>query len=109
MNSKELLEQANQRVVTMNKVMRELEDFEGVVGAAQEKDSEIAFYEYGIGTTSLRVLSDDMKQELKIIVIKAITDAQSEKTAELERLLGARKPAILNPDFEQAVKEMEQH
>lgn len=109
MNSNELLSRANQRVVDINKIMGEIEDFDGISYAAQQQESEVAFYENGVGTTFLKVLSDEKKLELKAIVLKAITDAQAEKTTELEQLLGVKKkPAIINPEFEKAIKEMEQ-
>lgn len=127
LNSKELLEQANQRVVTINKLMGEIEGFDGIMSAGS--NGVIAFYTMGIGTTYIDgVLSQDKMQELKETVINAIVTTRDEKTAELEQLLGIKKlppavnldfeekseplqipkkkPATINPKFEQAVQEM---
>lgn len=124
LNSKELLEQANQRVVTINKLMGEIESFDGIMSAG--RDGEVAFYTKGTGTTYIDgVLSQDKMQELKETVINAIVTTRDEKTTELEQLLGIkklppavnldfeekseplqipkRKPATINPEFEQAI------
>ena len=138
MNSKELLEQANSHVVIINKLMGEVEEFEGVVSEA--KIGDVCFYVEGHGTTFIRVLSPEKMQEIKATVLDAITLAQKDKTAELERLLGVgpveakidlleekiaekliqeeqkikesvpvvKKAAVINPEFEAAIKKMEE-
>lgn len=64
MNNRELLEQANQRVVYMNKLMGEIEVCDDIIAVA--KDGDIAFYNSRIGTTFItRVLSPEKLQELK--------------------------------------------
>lgn len=106
MNS--LLDQWNEHIIKGNLLSREIEDFEGIIGAGEEPDSEIAFVEKGIGATYISVLSAAKMNEFKQMVLKAIIDAKQEKTAELEKLMGVRKPATINQVFEAAVKEMEE-
>lgn len=101
-----LLEQANQRVIEINKLMGEVEGFEDIINAGRE--AEIAFADKGAGTTYITVLSPEKMQELKEIVMVGIMSERDNKTAELEKLLGIRKPATINPVFEKAVQEMEQ-
>lgn len=102
-----LVEKWNQHIVQGNKLSRELEDFEGIILAGQEASSEVAFVEKGIGATYISVLSPEKMAEFKQAILKAIMDAKTEKELELEKLMGIHKPAIINPAFEQAVKEME--
>lgn len=97
--SKNLLEQASQRVIEINKTMSEIEKFEDIINAGQ--DAEIAFADK-VNTTYITVLSPEKMQELKEMVLNAIFNAKDEKTTELERLLGIypdRKPTV-NPVFE---------
>lgn len=107
LNSKELLEQANQRVVTINKIMGEIEDFEGILSAG--RTAELSFTEKGIETTYISgVLSAEKMQELKDIVMVAIIKTRDEKTAELEQLLGIKKlPPALNSDFEEKAEPLQ--
>ncbi|HBI73629.1 MAG TPA: hypothetical protein DDY59_10605 [Lachnospiraceae bacterium] len=102
-----LLEQASQRVIEINKAMSEIEKFEDIISAG--RDAEIAFADKG-NTKYITVLSPEKMQELKDTVLVAIINSKNEKDAELERLLGIdkRKPAVINPEFEKAVQEMEQ-
>lgn len=99
-----LLEQANQRVIEINKLMGEVEGFEDIINAGRE--AEIAFADKGAGTTYITVLSPEKMQELKEIVMLGIMNERDNKTAELETLLGIRKPATINPEFEEATKGM---
>lgn len=97
--SKNLLEQASQRVIEINKTMSEIEKFEDIINAGQ--DAEIAFADK-VNTTYITVLSPEKMKELKEMVLNAIFNAKDEKTTELERLLGIypdRKPTV-NPVFE---------
>ena len=105
MNSKELVEQAEIRVKRIN----ELSDS---VGAAEDvlamiSEGEVCFFTSGIGTTHLTpVLSPEKMQKLREAVVTEIILARNKKTAELEQLLGIRKPATINPEFDAATKDM---
>ena len=100
-----LLEQWNDHIIKGNQLSRELEDIESIIGAAQ--DAEVAFYKPGAGSTSfIRVLSPEKMQELKGSVVAAIIQTRDDKVKELEKLMGIRKPAIVNPEFEAAVQSM---
>jgi hypothetical protein len=107
MNSKELLEQAEIRVKRIN----ELSDG---VGAAEDVlamlgEGEVCFFTSGIGTTHLTpVLSPEKLQKLREDIVVEVIHTRNDKSAELEKLLGIRKPATINPEFEKAVQEMEQ-
>lgn len=102
-----LLDQWNEHIVRGNKLSRELEDFEGIMHVADMADSKIAI-SGGVGTTFIdRVLSPEKMADIKRIVITSLNEAKLTKEVELEKLMG-RKPAYINPEFEAAVKEMEQ-
>ncbi|MDF2907971.1 MAG: hypothetical protein K0R34_3292 [Herbinix sp.] len=105
MNSKELLEQAEIRVKRIN----ELSDG---VGAAEDilamlGEGEVCFFTSGIGTTHLTpVLSPEKLQKLREDIVVEVIHTRNDKSAELEKLLGIRKPATVNPEFEAATKDM---
>ncbi|MDF2610060.1 MAG: hypothetical protein K0R92_1534 [Lachnospiraceae bacterium] len=107
MDTKTLLEQANERVKNINRIMGELEDFEAVLSVTGA--SKVALHSNG-GTTFIdTVLSQDDMIDLQDMVVARIIGARNKKTAELEQLLGVekRKPATINPKFEKAVQGME--
>ncbi|MDF2611457.1 MAG: hypothetical protein K0R92_2931 [Lachnospiraceae bacterium] len=108
MDTKTLLEQANERVKNINRIMGELEDFEAVLSVTGT--SKVALHSNG-GTTFIdTVLSQDDMINLQDMVVARIIGARNKKTAELEQLLGMekRKTAIINPKFEKAILEMEE-
>lgn len=101
----DLIAQANEHVVKVNKLCKELEDMEVVVEVAE--DSEVALYQQGAGTTYLTtVLSPETMDGLKQAINKSLAGTKAAKELELEKLMGVRKPAIVNPDFEAAVQDM---
>lgn len=102
-----LLEQWNEHTIKGNQLSRELEDFEGIMHVADMSNSMIAIYD-GAGTTFIgKVLSPEKMEEIKQIVVTALTEAKLTKEVELEKLMG-KKPAYINPTFEAAVQKMEQ-
>lgn len=83
-----LLEQWNEHIIRGNQLSREIEDFDRIIGAGVETNSEIAFVAKGIGTTYISVLSPEKMEEFKRMILNAIYNARDEKTAELEKLMG---------------------
>lgn len=103
-----LVEKWNEHIVQGNRLSRELEDFEEIMHIADMPDSIIAFSHSGNMTTYINsVLSVDKMDEIKQLVVNSLNDSKLAKEKELEKLMGLRKPATINPVFEQAVKEME--
>lgn len=103
-----LLEKWNEYIVQGNQLSRELEEFEGIMHAADKPESVIAFYgPAGSGTTFIdSVLSPEKMAEIKSLVVASLTEARLTKEIELEKLMGIRKPATINPEFEAAVQGM---
>lgn len=103
MNS--LLEQWNDHIIRGNQLSRELENIEALI--EKSKGEDICFTSKPSGATYISVLSPEKLQELRESVVVAIIQVRNEKKEELEKLMGIRKPAILNPAFEAAVQDME--
>ena len=56
-------------------------------------DGEVCFFTSGIGTTHLTpVLSPDKLQKLREDIIVEVIRTRNDKSTELEKLLGIRKP-----------------
>ncbi len=100
-----LVDQWNDHIIKGNQLSRELENIEELLEKAREAD--ICFSSGSNGAIFIRVLSPEKMQELKESAIVAIIHTRDEKTAELEKLMGIRKPATVNPEFEAAIQEME--
>jgi DNA invertase Pin-like site-specific DNA recombinase len=107
-----LLELWNEHIVRGNRLSRELEEIEDLISKA--KESDICFSSGNNGAIFIRVLSSEKMQELKESAMIYIMRARDEKETELQGLMGKlpafpekRNPAIVNPEFEAAVKEME--
>jgi hypothetical protein len=103
-----LLEKWNEYIVQGNQLSRELEGFEDIMHVADKPESVIAFYgPAGSGTTFIdSVLSPEKMAEIKSLVVASLTEAKMTKEIELEKLMGIRKPATINPEFEAAVQGM---
>lgn len=101
-----LVDQWNDHIIKGNQLSRELENIEELLEKARESD--ICFSSGSNGATFIRVLTPEKMQELKENAIVAIMHTRDEKTAELEKLMGIRRPATINPEFEAAVQEMVQ-
>jgi len=99
-----LLEQWNEHIIRGNQLSRELEDIEDII--EKSKGADICFSSGANGAVFIRVLSPEKMQELRENVVIAIIRTRDDKAAELEKLMGVRKPATINPVFEAAVKEM---
>lgn len=99
-----LLEQWNEHIVRGNQLSRELEDIEDIL--EKSKGADICFSSGANGSVFIRVLSPEKMQELRESVVVAIMRTRDDKAAELERLMGIRKPTIINPEFEAAVNSM---
>ncbi|MDF2538870.1 MAG: hypothetical protein K0S76_1891 [Herbinix sp.] len=102
-----LLEQWNEHIIRGNQLSRELEDIEDLL--AKSYTSDICFTASDTEKLFIRVLSPEKMKELKDKTVTAIVQAKNEKTIELEKLMGIRKPAYVNPEFEAAVQDMEKH
>lgn len=103
----DLITQANEHVVKVNRLCKELEEFEGILHVADMEDSIVALGHNGNMTTYIgTVLSQEKMEELKRAVVMSLTEARISKENELEKLMGIRKPAVVNPVFEAAVQDM---
>lgn len=103
---KNLLKQWNEYMVKGNQLTKELENIEALI--EKSKGEDICFTSGPNGATYITVLSPEKMKELRESVVHAIMQIRDEKAAELEKLMGIRKPATINPEFEAAVQEMEQ-
>lgn len=101
-----LLDKWNDHIIKGNQLSRELENIEELL--EKTKEADICFSSGSNGAIFIRVLSPEKMQELKESAIAAIIHTKDEKTAELEKLMGIRKPATINPVFEAVVQEMVQ-
>lgn len=103
----DLITQANEHVVKVNRLCKELEEFEGINHVADMEDSIVALGHSGNMTTYIgTVLSPKKMAELKQRVVTSLTEARIEKENELQKLMGLRKAATVNPVFEEAVQDM---
>lgn len=103
-----LIEQWNEHIVQGNRLSRELEDFEGIMHVADMQESKVALAgPSGTGTTFVDlVLSPEKMEEIKRLVVVSLNEARMTKEIELEKLMGVRKPATINQEFETAVQDM---
>lgn len=102
-----LITQANEHVVKVNRLCKELEEFEGILHVADMEDSIVALGHNGNMTTYIgTVLSPEKMADLKRNVVTSLAEARIEKENELQKLMGIRKPATINPEFEAAVQGM---
>ena len=105
MELNKLLEQANEHVVKTNILVKDVENFENILN--QAKEGKICVYNRSIGATHLDIVLDEkVMSVLKEIVTNTLTEGRDAKKKELQKLIGF-VPVTFNPEFEQAVKEME--
>lgn len=104
----DLITEANEHVVRVNKLCKELEGFEGILQVVDLDDSKVALFgPAGTGTTFIDlVLSLEKMAELKQMVVMSLAEAQIAKEKELQKLMGIRNPAMPNPVFEAATHGM---
>lgn len=91
-----LLEKWNEHIIKGNQLSRELEDIETLIEKSMDED--ICFTVKPNGATYISVLPPEKMQELREVVVGAILQVRDEKTAELEKLMGIRKPVVINPE-----------
>jgi hypothetical protein len=107
MDSKELLLRAKETTEKQLELIKHIERAEDIIGTV--KDGFICFYVVGCGSVRIDDVVDIEKLDaIKELGLVAIMNFRDDKTVELEKLLGIRKPAIINPEFEAAVQAMEQ-
>jgi hypothetical protein len=105
MNSKELLEQARESMRKQNELIDLIVEGEKVA----ENLDHFDLYLYTNGSYINKLIKPEAIQRMKEVAIGSISEYLSERSVELEKLLGIHKPGlIINQDFEKAVQEMEQ-
>ncbi len=105
MNSKELLVMAKENAEKQLELVKQIENVENVLSSV--KDGEICFFVRGYGSVLITDVTDTEKRDaVRELGLVAIMNFRDDKTMELEKLLGIRKPAIINPEFEAAVQGM---
>jgi hypothetical protein len=103
-----LIREWDEHVIAGNRISRDLESFDGVMKIAELPESKVALYVNG-GTTYIdSVLPEEVMGVLKTIVTNQLVDIRTRKETELKKHMNTWKPATINPEFEQAVKEMVQ-
>jgi hypothetical protein len=103
-----LIREWDEHVIAGNRISRDLESFDGVMKIAELPESKVALYVNG-GTTYIdSVLPEEVMGVLKTIVTNQLVDIRARKETELKKHMNAWKPATINPEFELAVKKMEQ-
>jgi hypothetical protein len=128
-----LIREWDEHVIAGNRISRDLESFDRVMKIAELPDSKVALYVNG-GTTYIdSVLPEEVMGVLKTIVTNQLVDIRTRKETELKKhmntwkpatvntvfnadflesaeplIIPKKKPATMNPEFEQAVQEMEQ-
>lgn len=110
MNSKELLEHAEQRIAEVESIRllkKDIEDLEKLLQLGDDTDYELGYYGLSKETYIESVLSVEQYKGFKDIVKFTFEEFLHEKYSSMEKLLGIRHPAIINPEFEEAIKDME--
>lgn len=98
----DIIEKANDHV---RNVLSAGEEVRTVIQAL----NEVSAAEIMIGPKSIdNYVTDDIRNEIRQRAINSIEERRSEAVTELEKLIGIRKPATINPVFEAAVQEMVQ-
>ena len=95
-------------VIAGNRISRDLENFDGVMKFAERPESKVVLHANGETVYIDTVLPEEVMGVLKTIVTNQLVDIRTAKEIELKKHMNAWKPAIINPEFEQAVKEMVQ-
>ena len=103
-----LIREWDEHVIAGNRISRDLESFDGVMKIAELPDSKVALHANGETIYIDPVLPEEVMVVLKTIVTNQLVDIRTRKEVELKKHMNSWKPATINPDFEAAVKEMEQ-
>lgn len=109
MNSKELLEQADQRIAEADLIKlakRDINDSERLIKISQDDTYDLQYH--GEHSIPLRQsMNVDNYNGIKSILIATFKGYLNVQTVKLEQLLGIT-PKIVNPEFEAAIRGMEQ-
>ncbi|MDF2907560.1 MAG: hypothetical protein K0R34_2881 [Herbinix sp.] len=111
MNSKELLEQAEQRIAEVESIkilVSNVNALTMIISEVQKPQNDICIGELMEETNISGSIGFELNLRLKTAIATNLEYFLSEKNKELEKLLGIRKPATINKEFEKAVQEMEQ-
>lgn len=85
---KNLLEQANEHVVKVNKLIGQVEEFDNILGEANREGSKVCIHSVGIGTTFVDiVLNPNIMDGLKVTLLEFIEREKGKKVEELESLV----------------------
>lgn len=96
MDTKNLLEQWNERMVYGNKLSREIEDFENILDEAKNEASKICVSRVGVGSTYFdSILDEKVMVILKEIVINTLKEGRDNKITELEKMIGKKEDNIV--------------
>ncbi|MDF2485670.1 MAG: hypothetical protein K0R46_1838 [Herbinix sp.] len=109
MNSKELLEQANERAGKLRTISSELKNVEDTIDAAQ--DGVISVLHCGMYTYLINILDKSKMDDISSVIKANLIMLRNEKTEELEKLLGIRKQETSFPTYQetlQLIQEREQ-
>lgn len=104
----ELNREWDEYVIAGNRISRDLESFDGVMKFAERPESKVVLQASGETIYIDTVLPEEVMGVLKTIVTNQLVDIRTRKETELKKHMNSWKPATINPEFEQAVKEMEQ-
>lgn len=84
---KNLLEQANEHVVKVNRLIGQVEDFDNILGEVTREGSKVCIYS-GIGTTFVDlVLNANIMDGLKVTLLESIEKEKGKKVEELQSLV----------------------
>ncbi len=110
MNSKELLEQADQRIAEVEdikKARKGIEDLEYLCGMVQNEITQIDIRQGNKLESVSLVISQEQYKEFKDSISSTLERFIKTQIIKLEQLLGIT-PKIVNPEFEAVIRDMEQ-
>lgn len=85
---KNLLEQANEHVVKVNRLIGQVEDFDNILEQVTKEDSKVCVYSKEIGTTFVDlVLNHNIMDGLKVTLLESIESEKGKKVEELQSLV----------------------
>lgn len=88
---KNLLEQANEHVVKVNKLIGQVEDFDNILDQVIDDKSIVCVYSKGAGTTFVdTVLNQNIMAGLKVTMIEIIEAEKNKKVEELQSLVNGK-------------------
>ena len=111
MNSKELLERADQRIAEVEDIKKARKSIEELDQLNTSLNNAITVIVLRQGHSEFQpniTLDSDECKELKSSLEAKLNDFMQRRIIRLEQLLGIRKPAIINSEFEAAIRGMEQ-